>query len=265
MKKLWLGFGLFFYSCLLNASEMACAEEAIPEIQAQYIFIGENHLDLNSRDFLSANLLYFKSLGFNDLFVEFIETKDQHIVDQFNKDPKANYQNILRTYGLPGDWGYDTDSYTYLVLRVAVSNIRLHGLDRRTDLHYIVDKDLKMGIRDEHMFTVAKQFIERNPEKKIIFFNGYDHSFKNEKLKSPSFYQRFIEHFHDKKIVNIQKDFRRDYSKLRIQLFDKYKSLDLNCESGFVFYKHPKNSSFDYSILESNENLFPIEDSSVSL
>lgn len=239
---------------------LSCPQSTLDQENPDIIFIGENHFDPLAAEFISKNVQHFKSMGFNHIFVEYIESRDQYVLDNFNENPVENLNQLYRTFGMEGDWGYDTNKYLNLSVYIAHAGINLMGLDRRFDLMFMRDQDEKMKIRDQHMFDIAKDFIKRNPGEKLIFFNGWAHSFKNDQLTGKSFYELFKDYFTELNIVNLKKDYYEEISKERLKIAEKQPILNENCRSEFVLYTSESTDDFDYYIFENNEPLFPVSD-----
>ena len=251
-------------SGLSNKHNFSCPEQIIKKENPDVIFIGENHWDDYIEDFFSENLSFLHSFGFEYFFAEYIESNDQHIIDKFYKDPRKNLNWFYSTFASHQDWGYNPQKYLNISLDVVKSGMKLMGFDRRRDIEHIRDKDYKMMIRDQHMLEVAEKFIKKNPGKKLIFFNGWSHSFVHNQLMGPSFYELFIRRFPQLKTMNLRRDFYDDMTNQRLNLSRKYDELDNGCEKGFLFYKDPANEEFDYHIFEEEKPLFPISDSAWS-
>ncbi len=243
-----------------KSSRLSCPSRTLKNLDPDIIFIGENHFDGFADEFVLNNISTFKELGFEHFFAEYIETRDQRVLDRFNADPVGNMNQLYRTFGMEGDWGYDTSKYLSLSAHVAKAGINIMGLDRRYDLMFMIDRDKKMEIRDRHMFEVAERFILNNPGKKLIFFNGWAHSFINDRLTAPSFYELFVERFPNLKVVNLKRDFYDEMSDERLGLANDFESLSRGCKSEFVFYEGD-DSSFDYYVFEQDKPLLPISDS----
>lgn len=244
--------------------DVSCFKNDIPNINAQYIFIGEDHFSYTSKKFLSSNATALVDLGFETIFVEYIESENQHLVDAYNKEPKNNVQNILRTFAQPGDWGYDPESYFYLTGNLSSSKMEIRGLDLRSELNFITNLEEKMAIRDLHMFNLVKDYIKKNPTKKIIFFNGWSHSFVNKELIAPSFYEYFINFYSKNNILNIKIDhYSADYiSSERLKMESSPPGFD--CENDFYNLKF-KSKDFNFYIFENTKNFLPIIDSSIPI
>jgi uncharacterized iron-regulated protein len=234
-----------------------------------YIFIGEDHRDRNSKKFIIEQLEIFKKLNFEIIFVEYIESKDQKIADLYNQNPAQNRENLFRTYGLPGDWGYDPKGYLLLTDALGESGIKVFGLDRRSDLRKNMDLDQQMTIRDQHMFEVASKYIHKNPDQKVIFLNGSSHSFINKELSSSSFYELFTTYFKDlyknNKILNLKVDYLdpAHISQERLalsQIIDQISDPMTICPAdSFILFKNNK-SQFDYFVFPKSKDILPPHD-----
>ncbi len=236
---------------------LVCASSEIPFITSQYIFIGEDHRDYKSKQFLIDYLPVFKSMGYKSIFVEYIESKDQQVLNLFNENPILNREKVFRTYGLPGDWGYDPEPYLLLTDAIGYYGIDIYGLDRRSDLRLRIDPDIKMAIRDQHMFKIANQHILRNPSEKIIFLNGSSHSFKNTKLLKPSFYELFRKFYVNRTTTNIKIDYYTHGSLSLERLMVVDKSSANECPSDYFLFQPSQKRAFDFYIFENSKKLLP--------
>lgn len=242
-----------------------CANSKVSQIDSQYIFIGEDHRDFKSKQFIVDYLHHFKSMGFNTIFVEYIESKDQPILNLFNKNPIAYREHVFRTYGQPGDWGYNPTGYLLLTDAIGFYDINIFGLDRRSDLRINMNSDDKMAIRDRHMFDVVKSFIDLNPDEKVIFFNGSSHSFYNRKLTAPSFYEIFKKNFPDAKTTNIKIDFYNfDTVSIERLKISKLNS-QLQCPNDYIIYSEEPKSNFDFYLFENTTDFLPNIDYPISI
>lgn len=244
---------------------LTCANSIVSQIDSQYIFIGEDHRDFKSKQFIVDYLKDLKSMGFNTIFVEYIESDDQRILDLFNKNPNAYREHVFRTYGQPGDWGYNPTGYLLLTDAIGFYDINIFGLDRRSDLRINMNSDDKMAIRDQHMFDVVKSFIVLNPEEKVIFFNGSSHSFYNPQLTAPSFYEIFKKNFPRAKTTNIKVDYYNydSISNERLQI-SKLNS-KLQCPHDYIMYSKETESNFDFYLFENTTDFLPNIDYPISI
>lgn len=243
--------------------QLFCAKPKLSHLKADYLFIGEDHRDYKAKEFLIRYLKEFKNLGFKTIFLEYIETKDQHVLDAFNLDPIQHRESAFRTYGLPGDWGYDPYSYLKLTDHLGASGIQLRGLDRRSDLksdpRLRLNPDQQMAIRDLHMAQVVGHYVIQNPNEKVIFLNGSSHSFHNLNLTSPSFYSLFKAQFPMLKTTNLKVDYYSSDSISSERLFLYRNKVDFRCENDFILYS-PVNHEFDFYIFEDTNNFLPTTD-----
>lgn len=243
-------------------SKVSCPKEALEKESPDFIFLGENHWDSLAQNFIINHIDLFKELGFEFFFAEYIESQDQHYIDRFYENPtQMNLNYLYSTFANPSDWGYSPEKYLRISLGVMASGMRLMGFDRRRDLE-LEKEDIQMAIRDRHMFKVAEEFVLNNPGKKAIFFNGWSHSFLNNSLAAPSVYERFIERFPGKKVLNLKRDYYEELSRQRMKIYQYSSQLSEGCEGEFLFYRD--DEKFDFYIFEENQPLFPISESYVT-
>ncbi len=248
-----------------SAESIFCAKDQISKIQSQYIFIGEDHRDYKSKKFIVDYLPVLKFIGFDTIFVEYIESYDQKTLDLYNTNPVAYRERTFRTYGLPGDWGYSPTDYLLLTDAVGFYDFDIYGLDRRSDLRFNIDENMKMAIRDQHMFNLAKKFILENPFKKIIFFNGSSHSFVNTKLSKPSFYQLFKTHFREATTTNIKIDYFNYDSLTRERIRISSVKPKAVCPGDYILFSPLLKNDFDFYLFENTTDFLPTIDYPTSM
>jgi hypothetical protein len=236
--------------------ELQCAHQVLPNINAKYLFVGEDHRDFKSKNFIATYSSEFKRMGFDTIFVEYIESKDQRILDKYYIEPQSTRENVFRTYGQQGDWGYDPLAYLFLTDVLSQNNFHIYGLDRRSDLRINMNADVKMALRDLHMFNVASEFIKKNPDKKVVFLNGASHSFINPKLSGPSFFEHFVNVFKNESVQNLKVDYYWNDSITPERLYLSKKTTLPNCDFDFLIYK-PTQSKFNYYLFENTKEILP--------
>ncbi len=239
--------------------DLSCAQTTIPHLNSKYIFIGEDHRDYKSKEFIISQLPNLKKLGFTTIFVEYIESKDQLILDKYNINPIEHRESAFRTYGQPGDWGYDPNSYLKLTDQLGAEGFNIRGLDRRSDLRINITSDDKMAMRDLHMFNVAKNFIYQNPKSKIIFFGGSSHAFVNSNLSAPSFYELFVNHYNQDVVTNIKVDYFNYDSVSRERLRLSLRQTRFRCLNDHILMS-PFLGGFDFYLFEDTDEFLPTQD-----
>jgi len=232
---------------------MEVIEKADPDI----IFIGENHFDNNTSDYIATHLQLLESMGFQSFFLEHLESDQQNNIDQIYRKQPVNNSMTLELLK-ESKWGYSNRKYQTITKNIMGSSIKAYGLDRRSDLKSVDDPDERMALRDLHMFQVVKKHIEQNPESKIILLNGSSHSYINRQLPSPTVYQRIKEYFPNKKTLNLKVDYYKDFTPQRLGLAKKHNMLEKQCQSGFFLFQDSQDSSFDYYIFKDFKRFFPI-------
>lgn len=259
-----------------NPNYIKCpSSEILSLTDLKYLFIGEDHRDIKSKKFIIEQIKNFEKLNFETIFVEYIESKDQKIADQFNLNPELYRESLFRTYGLPGDWGYDPEGYLLLTDAIGASGFKIFGLDRRSDLRKSMGLDKQMSIRDQHMFDVVLKYVLKNPNQKIIFLNGSSHSYINKNLTAPSFYELFTSYFKDLKseILNIKIDYfeagsisqeRLDFSEFLKNPLNRSseETIDLNLkcpDDSFILFQK-NEAEFDYYVFPKTKDILPIHD-----
>ncbi len=239
----------------------SCPKEVFNDTSAQYIFIGESHPDGQLVSFFKHSLPLLKNKGFDVFFAEYIDSSDQYIIDknfyeQGDPLPKIGY--------LFSDWGYDFSKYEKITSYVRLNDFRLVAMDRRRDLQVTLQQNERMAIRDFHMFNLAVDFIDLNPNTKIIFYNGSLHSHINTGLPKPSFYAWFKEYYPDKTTLNVKFDNTGfyDFSPQKKKIFELNSgNIDLGCESKSFFFKDPDTDEFNYYGFKDNSLIYPVQDS----
>ncbi len=248
----------FSTSSFSDTIKTQCALPLIKSLDAQYLFFGEDHRDLNPSDFFSETLPTLKLNGYEIFFLEFFDSADQPLIDQYVLRHDQEY-NLL--YSLFYDFGYNLEKYAIITNNLIKNNLNFLGIDRRKDIKTVFPDNAKLALRDLHMFTTAFYFIQKNPDKKIVFFNGSSHSTYNKNPEGPSFYELFKEHFKNSKTLSFKFDYfsNKSLSRQRLKLHSLHKELiDFKCKSGFfILTDRAINSDFDYYIFKDKERAFP--------
>lgn len=237
----------------------SCPEEVLSKTEAQYIFIGESHPDGKPISFFETTLPILKNKGFEYFFAEYFASIDQPIIDKYFY--KEGF--LSKIFLLFSDWGWNPLKYEMITSLVQENEFSLIALDRRRDLRINMDPDEKMARRDFHMFKIAVEFIDQNPDAKIIFYNGSSHSHINTGLPTPSFYAAFKEYYPDLKTINIKIDDAGYYSfspqKKKINFLNSG-VINLGCKSGTFFFNDPDTDEFNFYGYQDNSPIYPIQD-----
>lgn len=247
---------LLSFSAYMDHPSLMCPSDVFSNIEAKYLFIGEDHTDPNLTDFFKITLPILKKQGFTVFFAEYIDSADQRVVDMMRPYETKELHHFDYLY----ENFYDYYKYRLITQYVLENDFQLIAMDRRKDIRTLINDDRKLAFRDSHMFEVTLKFIQRNPESKIIFYNGSSHSFKNSNIHGPSLYEQFISFYGVQQVKNIKLDHYngRTVSPERIRINQiSSEIIDLKCRSGLYFYKPPVDSNFNFYGFKDNQKAFP--------
>jgi hypothetical protein len=132
------------------------------------VFVGERHVSLEDKQELIDHLGELKKLGITHVGLEMVDSKDQHILDDFMSG-KVTRDDLHKLFESRWNWGPEVvDHYVNLVQSIKDNGLKPVALDIDYNFNSITQRNV-------HWASTIDAVLKKDPSNRMVIYNGSLH------------------------------------------------------------------------------------------